>query len=69
MNRIFNKAFLEALLIRAIYTFAEVALSMLTVGQAFVDVNWVHILSVGGVASIISILKGIIVGLPEAKDE
>lgn len=59
------KEFVVKALIRAIYTFAEVALSMLTVGQAFVEVNWLHILSVSGVAAIYSILKSIVVGLPE----
>lgn len=64
-----SKEFIIALAKRALYTFAEVALSMLTVGQAFTDVNWLHVLSVGGVAAIISILKGILIGLPEVKDE
>lgn len=64
-----SKEFIIALAKRALYTFAEVALSMLTVGQAFTDVNWLHVLSVSGVAAIISILKGILVGLPEVKDE
>ena len=54
--------------IRALYTFAEVALSMLTVGQAFVEVDWLHILSVSGVAAIYSILKSIVVGLPEVEE-
>ena len=60
--------FVIALLKRAAYTFAEVAVSMLTVGQAFTDVDWLHVLSVSGVAAIISLLKGIIVGLPEVKE-
>ena len=69
MSKDFIIAFIIALAKRAAYTFAEVALSMLTVGQAFIDVDWVHILSVSGVAAIISILKGILIGLPEVKNE
>lgn len=64
-----SKDFIIALAKRAAYTFAEVALSMLTVGQAFIDVDWLHVLSVSGVAAIISILKGILIGLPEVKNE
>lgn len=58
-----------AALKRGLYTFAEVALSMLTIGQAFTEVNWLHILSVSGVATIISILKSIVIGMPEVKKE
>jgi len=54
---------------RAAYTFAETAVAMLTVGQAFTEVDWMHIISVSGVAAIVSVLKSIIVGLPEAKEE
>lgn len=61
------KEFAVKAIIRAVYTFAEVALSMLTVGQAFVEIDWIHILSVSGVAAIYSILKSIVVGLPEVE--
>lgn len=54
---------------RAAYTFAETAVAMLTVGQAFTEVDWMHIISVSGVAAIVSVLKSIIIGLPEAKEE
>ena len=64
-----SKEFIVALAKRALYTFAEVALSMLTIGQAFTDVNWLQVLSVSGVAAIFSILKGIVIGLPEVSDE
>lgn len=61
------KDFVIKALIRAVYTFAETALSMITVGQAFVEVNWMHILSVSGVAAVYSLLKSIAVGLPEVE--
>ncbi len=52
--------------IRAGKTAAQTALSMLTVGQAVLDVNWINVLSVSAVAAIISILTSI-AGLPEIK--
>ena len=53
--------------IRALKTFAQTAVSLLTVGQAFIDVNWVNVLSISLVASIISILTSLS-GLPEIKE-
>ena len=65
---IFTKAWLKAALVRSIKTFAQAALSMLTVGQAFADVNWQSVVSIAGVAAVISILTSL-AGLPEVKDE
>lgn len=53
--------------IRAIKTFAQTALSMLTIGQAVIDVNWINVLSVSAVAALISILTSV-AGLPEIED-
>lgn len=53
--------------IRAVKTFAQTALSMLTIGQAVIDVNWVNVLSVSAVAALISILTSV-AGLPEIED-
>ena len=58
---------LKAAGIRAIKTFAQTAVSLLTVGQAFIDVNWINVLSISVVASIISILTSL-AGLPEIKE-
>ena len=52
--------------IRAVKTFAQTALSMLTVGQAFIDINWMNVLSVAGVAAVYSLLTSI-AGLPEVE--
>ena len=57
----------KAALIRTIKTFAECLISMLTVGQAFVDVDWLHLISVSGVAALIAFLTSI-AGLPEVDD-
>ena len=54
--------------IRALKTFAQTAISMVTVGQAFIDVNWLNVLSVAGVACILSILTSL-AGLPEVEDK
>lgn len=59
-----NKQWLKCAGIRAVKTMAQTAVSMLTVGQAFFDVNWVSIVGVSITAGIISILTSI-AGLPE----
>ena len=68
MNK-FISDFGIAALKRAVYTFAETAVGMITIGQAFTEVNWLHIISVAGVAAIVSFLKSIIIGMPEMKEE
>lgn len=67
MNKYNWKEWLRAAAIRAIKTFCQTALSMLTVGQAFIEVNWVNVLSVSGVAAVISVLTSI-AGLPEVDE-
>lgn len=57
----------KAAAIRAAKTFCQTALSLLTVGQAFSEISWLNVLSVSGVAAIISILTSI-VGLPEVEE-
>lgn len=52
--------------IRAAKTMAQTAVSMLTVGQAVIDINWVNVLSVSVVAGIVSILTSM-AGIPEAQ--
>ena len=60
------KKWLKAAGIRAVKTMAQTAVSMLTVGQAVLDVNWVNVLSVSAVAGVISMLTSI-AGLPEVE--
>lgn len=59
-----NKTWWKAAGVRAIKTFCQTAVSMLTVGQAFIDVDWINVLSVSGVAAVISLLTSI-AGIPE----
>lgn len=61
------KEFLTAAAIRALRTFAQAAIGMITVGSAFADVNWLQVLSVSGVSAVLSILTSIATGLPEVK--
>ena len=61
-----SKKWFKAAGIRAVKTMAQTAVSMLTVGQAVLDVNWVNVLSVSAVAGVISMLTSI-AGLPEVE--
>lgn len=59
-----SKAWFKAAGIRAFKTFCQTALSMITIGNALLDINWVHVLSVSGVAFIVSMITSL-AGLPE----
>lgn len=63
-----TKQWLRAAGIRAVKTVAQTALSMITVGQAVSDINWVGIVSVSAVAGLVSILTSV-VGIPEVKED
>ena len=68
-NNVLNvntKKWIKAAAVRAVKTMAQTALSMLTVGQAVMEVNWVNVLSVTATAGVISILTSI-GGIPEVK--
>ena len=54
--------------IRALKTMAQTAVAMLTVGQAFTEVNWINLLSVSATAGIYSLLTSV-GGIPEAGEE
>ena len=62
-----SKSWLRAAAVRAIKTFAQTAASMMTVGQAVMEINWVNVVSVSAVATVYSILTSI-AGLPEVKE-
>lgn len=63
-----NGKWVKAAIIRAVKTMAQTAISMITVGQAVLDVNWLNVLSVSAVAGILSLLTSV-AGLPEVKDD
>ena len=54
---------------RALWTFAETAVGMITVGQAFTEINWAHIISVAGVAAIASFFFFFFISMPEMKED
>ena len=66
MSNIFTKKWFYAAFIRSLKTMAQTAVSMLTVGQAVLDVNWINVLSVSAVAGVISMLTSV-AGLPEVE--
>ena len=61
------KKFLIAALIRAVRTFAQTFVSMIGVGAAFSEVDWLRAISVSGVAFVLSILTSLATGLPEVE--
>ena len=67
MDKLVNKNWWKAAAVRTIKTFAEVLISMVTVGQAFSEVEWMHVLSVSGVAALIAFLT-CFAGLPEVTE-
>ena len=56
-----------AALIRAVKTFAQTAVSMIAVGAAFSEIDWLRVLSVSGVAFVLSWLTSL-AGLPEVPE-
>lgn len=53
--------------IRALKTFAQTFISMVVIGQAIADINWINVLSVSLVAALISIMTSL-AGLPEVEE-
>ncbi len=60
------KKWAVAALIRAVRTFAQTFVSMIAVGAAFSEIDWLRALSVSGVAFVLSILTSL-TGLPEVE--
>lgn len=63
-----NKEWLKAAGIRALRTFAQTMLSMITVGATFAEIDWLRIFSVSGVAAVYSMLTSL-AGLPEVSSD
>lgn len=61
------KLWLHAALIRAVKTFGQTFASLITVGAAFTEVDWVYVLSCSATALILSLFTSL-GGLPEAKE-
>lgn len=67
MKKIFTKDWLEAAGIRAIRTVAQTAASMIAVGAAVEDIDWLRVGSVALLAGVLSLLTSV-AGLPEVPD-
>lgn len=65
MKNVEFKQWAKAAGIRAAKTMAQTALSMLIMGQAVMDVNWLNVASVSAVSGVMSILTSVVTGLPE----
>ena len=66
MQRLTSKNWWAAAGVRAVRTFAQTMLSMITVGAAFSEINWLQVASISGVAAVYSLLTSL-AGLPEVK--
>ncbi len=60
------REFFKAALIRAVYTVAETAIGVIGTSAILSEVDWKMVLSASALAGIVSILKSIAVGMPEA---
>jgi len=65
MKKITSKYWWEASLIRAVRTFCQTFASMIGIGAAFEDVDWIRIISVSITATILSLATSIATDLPE----
>ena len=61
----YEKAWIKALGARAGYTFAETLLAAIATAQLIEEVDWRVALSMACLAALVSILKSIVVGMPE----
>jgi len=60
------KNWIKAAGIRAIKTFAQAAISLITVGAALNEINWGYVASVSAVSAILSLLTSL-AGIPEVE--
>lgn len=65
----FTIEWLKAAAIRAVRTFAQSALSLITVGAALTEIDWLYVLSVSAVSLVYSILTSVATTLPEATND
>lgn len=67
MNNLFNLEWWKRAGTRAVKTMAQTALSLFTVGQVIMDVDWMMVASASAVAGLYSLLTSL-AGLPEMDD-
>lgn len=64
MGVLSNKKWWKAAGVRAIKTMGQVAASLITVGNALLEINWLSVLSISAVAGVYSLLTSV-GGIPE----
>lgn len=57
----------EAAGVRAVKTMAQTAVSLITVGNAITDLDWISILGISATAGVVSMLTSI-AGIPEVQE-
>lgn len=68
LSNVNTKKWVENAMIRAVKTFAQTAVSLITVGQMVTDLNWLEILGISATSAIVSILTSV-AGIPEVQAE
>ena len=69
MDKLMSKDFWKNALARAIHTFFQTFLGATLGAVVFTDVNWVYVLSASAFASVCSVAKSVVVGMPEYNNE
>lgn len=63
-----TKEFWKAATIRMLHTVAQAALGAIGSTAMIQEVNWLVVLSTAALAGVVSILKSIVIGLPEVDE-
>ena len=68
MERLISKKWWKAAGTRAIKTFSQTFVGSIAVGTTINNIDWITIISISGVAALLSIFTSI-AGLPEVKED
>lgn len=68
MEKLYDKAFWYATLSRAIRTACQTAIASIGTASVMAEVKWPVVLSTVALASIVSVLMSIVMGIPEVED-
>lgn len=63
-----TKEYWRACFTRAFHAVAQTAIATISTSTFMEEVNWVAVLSASALAGILSILKSIVIGMPEVDD-
>lgn len=67
MSNLKNKKWWDASLSRCIRTFAQTAVSLITVGNMVTELDWTSIIGISATAALVSLLTSV-AGLPEVEE-